>query len=295
MIVAPYRKDKLYDELFEKVIINIRDNISDKDDDFLMICVGTTGTGKTSLALHAYELFDPEGCSVDFIGLDKEDHAKALKKASVKSGLRFCMNDEANVTKRDALTKYNKDMISMYFAIRGLKIFHWWNNPSIDYLEKMFINERLKGVIFVFTKDVTRPRLYYYFRKHDLLRLLEKHKSLSLKVLKTHGKSFAFYRGWFKSYNGVLWDDYLVKKKSRMVDHVESFFENYGGDTITHSVIAKKQAVDGSTVGKWAIRAINDGVLVEGVDFIVNGGGKKIYTEEGAQKLIDYRKNGFQA
>ena len=133
---------KPYSDNFVDMISAAVKRIS-KDDDFLLMCVGETGSGKSVLTLHGYELVDPENCSIDFISFCPEDHAKGMKDLmQKKEGVRFIANDEANIQKRNSSTKYNKDLIDLYFSIRGLNFFHWWNNPSLDIIDKVFIREK---------------------------------------------------------------------------------------------------------------------------------------------------------
>jgi hypothetical protein len=200
VIKAPYTRHRKYDIVFEQMIKNVRDAILNKDDDYVLLCAGTTGTGKSSLMLWGYELYAEELATVDNIGLTRESFANALKYASTLEGKgRFCANDEANISKREALTKYNRELIDLYFSIRGLKIFHWWNNPSIDMIDKPFIEERIKGLIYIATKDADVPRVYYFFRKRELLRIWEKYQSLKLPLLKKIARQYAYYKGWFRS------------------------------------------------------------------------------------------------
>lgn len=287
MFEAPYDRDRDYDIVFENIIKEVGRTLGTKDDDFLEMCIGTTGTGKSNLMMHAYELLDPEHCTVDAIGLDRVTHAQALKAATTLKGIRFCANDEANVNKRDALTRYNKMLIDLYMAIRGLQIFHWWNNPSVDMLDKVFVEERIKGLIFIVTKDKDRPRVYYYFTKDGLLRLFEKTKGkLTMKTLKKYAKEYAYYKGWFRAYTGKLSADYLKKKEARMVDKVEDFFKEFGQEDIsTQADMAKTFGVDPSTVLRKKQELIKNGWLVEGEDYTTNTQGKAFFTQTGKVKI----------
>lgn len=250
-----------YDELFERVIDSIVAVTEQKDDDFLLICVGETGTGKSRLMLHGYGRYDPREASVDYIGLNRKKHARALRLAKQKKRRRFTGDDEANVSKRDALTKYNKDRIDLYYAIRGLNIFHWWNNPSLDMIDKPFIEERVRGVIVVITKgkDV---RFYYYFTKKGILKLLEKHGNLKLQTLKKHGPQYAHHLGWFRDYKGHLLKPYLAEKNQRMDDKVEDFFAKYGGEeTLSLRAVINRLGIANATGVKYARLALREGVL----------------------------------
>lgn len=291
-MVAEYKEGEDYDEYFKKVVLSGKKATTENDDDFLLLCVGDTGTGKTSLGLHAFELYDLEGCDVKYIGLDRGSFANAMKYASEKEKPRFCMNDEANVSKRDSLTRFNREMLDIYFANRGLNIFHWWNNPSLEMIDKAFIKERIKGVIFVFSKSINKPRLYYYFHSKDILKMLEKEKKLDLNVLREKAKKYAFYLGWFKIYKGELWDDYLKKKQGRMVDKVKEFYDKYGYEK-------GKEKISFAKLGRLVNRSESNihfekknfiKTLKEGEHYFIDDTGKLSLYEACVPAVVEYYK-----
>jgi len=287
MIIAPYQSGASFDPFFPKVIKNIETAISDKDDDWLTICVGLPGTGKTHLMLHGYTIFAGEKADIDQVSLNRLDFATSMKSAKDSKTKRFVGYDEANVSKREALTKWNRELIDLYLAIRGLHIFHWWNNPSLEMLDKPFIEERVKGVIFIFTKDVNRPRLYYYFRKDDILDLLEKHENLKLRTLKKHAKQYAYYRGWFKPYAGPLLPAYLAKKESRMEQKVDDFFSAYGTEeNSTIPGFAKAQGIDERTAKKYFDYGVESAILREKEHYVLTGLKRVRLTPKGCDELL---------
>lgn len=241
-----------HDPYLNKVLDNVGYALREKNDDFLVICCGATGSGKSNLMLHAMDYFLNKKADVRFLGLNRKDFANALNNAKNTDHPKFCGYDEANVSKRDALTKWNKDLIDLYWSIRGLRIFHWWCNPSIDVIDKPFIEERVKGVIYVATKDINRPRIYYYFRKEDLLSIWRKYQNLKLDLLKRICKKYCYYKGWFKAYNGELLAAYEAKKESRMDEKVEAFTQKYGvaegQGLLTAGQMAKKMCIAANTV-----------------------------------------------
>jgi len=182
MIKAPYDSTRKYDIILEKVVKSIRSHLVDTEDDNLWMVVGTTGSGKSMLMLHVMELFLGDEASVDYIGLSREDFADATRAVIARKTMRFLSYDEANITKRDSMTRFNKDIIDWYLSNRGLQIFHWWSNPSLDIIDKQFITERIKGVIFIASKEVNKPRIYYYFTKLQLLQIYEKYSCVKLQI-----------------------------------------------------------------------------------------------------------------
>ena len=279
---VPYVKGRNFDPYLSYIIKGLKEKIKKKNDDFLLFCTGTTGTGKSSLMMHAYEEYDPEGSNIKFIGLNRKDHSEALFLAKEKPGIRFCSYDEAMVSKRDHMQKYNKDLLQLYFQIRGINIFHWWNNPSVDILDKPFIEERLKGLIFIFTKNNNVPRLYYYFTKKALLQIWLKEKKLSHNVLHKNAP-LAMFRGWFKPYKGKLWEPYCIKKDSKMVVSIDEFYQKYGQKTYSRSEAAKIIQVPKSTFfDRWPEHAKD---LEEGKHYVMGQKGLERVTEKGLEHL----------
>lgn len=277
MITAKYESNRDYDFIFENIIKDINKTLSDKEDDFLMLCCGSPGTGKSMLGLHALDLSLGKEADVKYIGLNKSDFADALNHSKTKPYPRFCNNDEANISKRDALGQYNRDLIDLYFSIRGLQIFHWWNNPSLDMIDKPFIEERIKGVIFIATKDKSRPRIYYYFRKVDILRIWEKYKNLKLATLKKVCKRYAFYRGWFKDYKGRLLADYKRKKDLRMDEKVSDFHIKYGtSDKLRPQDIYKHLQVSRDTFERYE-KELLERLIIKPDEIERTGTNRKLY------------------
>lgn len=264
MIIAPYRRDRDYDEILErKIIPGIQYTIEQKHQDFLLINVGATGTGKTSLGLHIYECYAGDLASIDYVSLNQQDLAVGIKLASAQPRRRFSMFDEANVSKRDASSRFNKDLIGVYFAIRGLEIFSEWNNPSLDYIDKPFIEEKLNAVIVVIDKSAPpKPRRYLFFTREGILRLLAEHGDLKLETIRRHGRKYALYMGWFKQYRGRLWKDYEKKKQARMEHKVDDFYEKYGkAKPVSLAEAARRLRCAENTIRKYAPLAIKEGAL----------------------------------
>lgn len=286
MIISPYRQDVPYDFGVEKVDSIVKRSLFEKEDDFLIVCVGTRGTGKTTLMFHFYNRFAGEHASVEQVALTRPDLAQSLKAAKESKVFRFVGYDEANINKREALTKWNRALIDLYFSIRGLRIFHWWNNPSAEMLDKPFIEECVKGLILVFTKEVKRPRLYYYFTKDDLLSLLEDQGNLKLRTLKKHAKKYAYYRGWFKDYTGPLLAAYKEKKQDRMEQKVDDFFAEYGTeDGMTKADWQKHAGCAEATATKVINYALEAAYVKEGEHFVKSKVGKIIFNDKGVAQL----------
>ena len=148
-------------------------------------------------------------------------------------------------------------------------------------LDKLFIEEKLNGAIFVATKSVDRPRLYYYFRKIDLLRILDKFGNLKTPTIRRCARQYAYYAGWFKDYRGVLKDAYTKKKGSRMDDKIEEFFDKYASDdTLDTKAVLSKLNVSRRTLDRYEKKCIEDGLIIEGEHLIRTPTNRKKYTND---------------
>jgi len=279
MIKAPYIPNALYDSIFKKIVLDVKRVLYDKEDDFVLMCVGSPGTGKSMLGLHGMDIYLGQEASVSYVGLNREDFARALKAATSKVFPRFCMNDEANISKRDALSQYNKHLIDLYYSIRGLQIFHWWCNPSLDMIDKALVKERIKGLILCSTKSIDKPRLYFYFRQRELLQILEKYNNLDLGLLNRVAGKYAYYRGWFRDYTGHLRSAYRDKKLNRMVEKVDQFAETYGikGDRLTMEEISKITGISYRVLKAYKAELIANKKIVLDKDYIVTPTGRVFF------------------
>jgi hypothetical protein len=233
MIINKYESGRNFDRFFEVMIKTTKRMINSKDDDFLLLCSGTTGSGKSSLMLYAMEIYCDVEASLDFICMTRERFADMQYQIGTKKGVRFLGNDEADANKRSTQTSWNKELLELYFKNRGQNIMHWWNNPSIEMIDKGFIEERIKGFIYIATKDKIRPRIYYYLRKDDLLKLFyfvkEKNLKMTLPIIHKNIKKFAYAVGWFKEYKGRFADEYFnLMKPKGMAEHSLKFKERWG-------------------------------------------------------------------
>lgn len=245
---APFREEKSYDAYLEKTMLDIRDHIEQKNDDYHIVITGDPGTGKSTLSLHISEIvLPPELLNINIAAMSKSDFAESLKYCTHAPKPRLLWYDEANVQKRDALSRWNKELIDLYFAIRGLNIFHIWCNPSIEVLDRPFIEERLKAIIYVKGKG-KEYRRYYFFRKKDILNIYAKYGKLDLNLLSRVRGKYSYFEGWFKDYDGVLKKPYLEKKEARMKAKVDQFFKNHGGNELSSADLAKKVGISKDAV-----------------------------------------------
>jgi len=295
--IAPYRKNKNYDDWLSLTINGIKNHIKVQNDDFLILIVGATGSGKSHLGLHILEEYLGEKANVNLIGFDKEGIANGLKSAKNQPLPRFFMGDEANLSKRDAMSKWNKELLDLYFAIRKLQIFHIWCNPSLDIIDKPFIEEKIKGFIYIPYKT-KYARVYFYFTKKDLIKIYEKYGNLKLATLHKVRRKYANFRGWFKEYNGFLKEGYNRKKDSRIDCKIEEFADKWGNnDKLKRSGIAKHLGFANCTIIRYQKILIERGLLIENDNYFISSAGNYTFNdsvlvlfEELAQEMLNNQK-----
>jgi len=238
MKIVPY--DEAYPNVDKQFVHNIK-NISshiEADDDFLILAIGPPRTGKSNLWLYGLEIHLGDKASVDFIAQTKESFANALDKAKDMPLPRAVLFDEASINKRKATSSFTTDIIEMYQVIAGLNILHFWATPSIEMMEKNFIEERIKAVV-LFTSKNPNIRPYYWFDVNTILAIKAKYDNLSLPLLRRIKKKYAVYRGYFRKYNGKLLSDYLDGKETRMRQVITNFREKHGSIAETDNGMVK--------------------------------------------------------
>lgn len=270
MLIAPYDKEASVDPYFKTFIKTIKSRMKQNKDDVVILCVGTTGTGKTTLMFHALTEY-ADNPSLDSVALTRKDFAQSLFRLTGVTEEPFVGYDEGNVSRREALTTWNRDVIDLYLAIRGKRAFHMWNNPSLDYIDRVFVEERVKFVFFCFSKHA-HVRKYRLFTKDNLLRMLDKLGDLRLYNLRKFGHKYATYEGWFKEYKGKLWNEYLDKKEDRMDEKLLDFNSKYGLEE-AHTILAASAKIGcrDQTLKKAVVWASDAGKLKKGVDYAVKG------------------------
>jgi hypothetical protein len=210
--------------------------------------------------------------------------AVALKTIS-KKGIddRILFYDESNINKRSSSSRVNRDMIDLYMAIRGLNIFHMWCNPSLDMIDKHFIQERIKAIILCPSKT-KGARVYFYFKQSAILEILKRYDTLTIETLKRVRRKYCLYRGWFKEYKGILKQPYLKIKGNRMVEKVEIFHDKYAevSDKEYYSLldIAKQMGCHYTTAQKYVNLGIEQQLLKENEQYKKNFNGSLAFTKD---------------
>ena len=153
-------------------------------------------------------------------------------------------------------------------------------------LDKPFIEERVKGIIFILTKHQNKPRSYYYFTQKGFLRLLDDRGDLKHNTVKKYGREYAFYQGWFRDYHGPLLPQYLKNKEDHMHEKIATFVQEFGRSiSITPREYAEKVSCDPKTALKAIRYAINHKALLPEHYFLTASGYPRLYPE--AEPIIN--------
>lgn len=265
MFIAEHKDGELYDVMLPRIIGIARKNILNpqKNDDALFLVCGATGTGKSNLTLHGVTIFTPHPDHRQ-ISLSTESFADSVKRGlDLPKGERFIDYDETEVGKREGMSKWNRDMIKLYFKIREEGFLHFWNHPSPNNIDLEFIRERVNGLFLCIDKSVKRPRRYYFFTKDRLLDFLERFKFLGTRNLIRYANEYAVYRGSFCAYKGDLLEEYKKNKKEGMRQAINDFSSQYGNGQSTYTApkAAKQLKLSISTIKKLVAELTNEGVF----------------------------------
>jgi hypothetical protein len=264
------------------------------EDDALFFFAGLPGTGKSMLALHFMTLLKPD-FSVDGICLRPNEFASTIKLVKdSKEKVKMILNDEGNLNRRAAMSKFNRDIIDLYYKIRALRIVHLWCNPSLDQIDRPFIEERVHGAFFLFDKK-NSPRIYYYVQRRNLLKILSKYGDLKLESVRRIVRKYATYRGWFYDFDGEQKKAYLEKKIVRTSEVVDAFADSWAEDSLVEKSeneyikgkdIEKMLGISHWTYVKYIDTMVKKEVLINGKNVFISGNSTTL-TPEG---LRDFRK-----
>lgn len=285
-------KDSLkdYDDKFKRIMgEKIPNYIKEQDNDFKLLVLGKTGSGKSNFMLHAYDCYDPVNNNINFVALKIKDLAISIDKARKlpKTFKRFVGFDEADVQSRNAMAQQNKDLISLYSKVRGFNIFHIWCWPSAMTMDKTFIKENIDAVVVVKASG-TYKRKYFYFTTRQFIKMCDVHKTYEIDKILTHSKAWSVYTGWFKMYKGHLLKAYHDLKKDNMDKVVDEFKKKYADNdkfNIKQADLAKIFHVTPTTIGNKVKKLIKENLLFEDEDYTKTLSGHLMFSESVVNKL----------
>lgn len=292
---APYTHNKGTDDWFPDLIDSGKKHMKDNNDDTLFLFIGETGTGKSNLALHALETYNPNVGS-EAIALRKDDWAKkqyeCVERFSKGQKDNQLLWDEASNISRDAMSTFMKDVIKLMYQNRAAQIMHYWCWPSLRIFEKEFLYERVKGVFFCYGKWSGLPRIYYFFPKKSINAMLEDGLELTNYNLKKNAAKYALYKGRFTKYTGKLLDSYADIKAEGVVSASKEFKEKYSGAEgaelmsgaqYSAADIAKHVGVSDETIRRIVKELVGLGQL-----HVIDYGGNKKYTSDQVELIKSY-------
>lgn len=300
-----YQWGQPYDDNLKELVVTGKHFI-DKGDDFRLLIVGDTGTGKSNLALWIMDMFLGDKADIKYFGLNERQFAQAIKYAKEvrRAGERYVLTafDEANVLGTETMTPFNRALLKLYGEIRGLGLFHVWCTSLPGQLQSGFIDDCIDAIIFIYTKTDDFPRLYYFFDRAAIDKLRREEGGgrfkarLTLDLLRDKAKYYATYKGCFRPYDGALLNDYLERKSSKIDDRVDNFYETYGSEWLSMAEIAREQHVNAQTIHNWFEKAVAGNYLYEEEHYTTNGAGKVKFSREGATRIVEFnQKSKFSA
>lgn len=283
-----------YDENLPKLVATARTR-AHEGDDYRLLIVGDTGTGKSMLMLWIYDLYAGEDATTKTVGLNEPGYRSAVFQANLEQrrGIEniVCVYDEANVYSTEVMTKFNNELMRLLGEIRGKHWLHIWSMPNPGRLQQDFIDETFDGMIYIYTKDKAHPRLYYFLSHASIVKMRTKEGSghtkarISLDFLSKKAKKYADYKGCFKDYNGRLRADYDLLKESKMDERIASFSKVGEEKLYSKAEAARIHAVSNDWIDSKVNSYCSQGLMLKDVHYIINAAGNLKLTQEGINFL----------
>lgn len=295
-----YKWGNNYDDYLPQIVETAKMRVNNNDD-YRLLIVGDTGTGKSMLMLWLYDLYAGEEAEIGCVGLNEDGYRKAVHTTNQlqKKGNTFvaCVYDEANIYSTEVMTTFNKEIMKLLGEIRGKRWFHIWAMPNPGRFQQDFIDETFDALIYIYTKDKDKPRMYYFFDRNSINTMRHKEGSgqskarLSLDFLERKAKKYAVFRGCFKEYKGILRADYNLLKENKMDERITMFSQVGEGFKYKSSDVARLLGVNPIWVTQKTLAAVESGDMVPDLHFNVNAAGNRRYSEEGVVFLKQYSFN----
>jgi len=262
--------------------------VSSHDDDAFYIIAGRTNAGKSTLAHHLHDLWTSGEPDVSRVSLDRDEFPikaeKTLQLPDIR--LRVTHYDEANISRREAMGVFNRDLLTFYFSVRGKRALHIWCNPSLEILDRPFIEERVNGVWYIYKRPKGR---YVFIPRESLLRMIDDKVNFKQDSIEKNAHKYALiFKGRFKKYPQNDFKKAYDRLKETRTDHVARWLreKHHKGETFTERGTAKHLGVSLGTVRKYTDEMINKGLFDK--DSYRNAVGRLQYDKEAVHKIKEY-------
>ena len=225
MKLCPYfekEPEAITDPAFRYFMPALQRLVVENDAAATIFCSGPVGSGKSNLMLAAmdYIIDEPD---MGMIGTTDDSFAKAYDSVRDTPG-SFLAHDEANYSSRRSTSSRNEDTTALFMAVRGQNLITWMNNPSIQFIDKKFVEEGLIN-FFIF---INKPKKnYLLFSRDSMFSFLKIYGDLKFHTLLEHGEKHADYMGCFGKVRQDLWKLYEEVKRERMRDIGDEYVEKY--------------------------------------------------------------------
>lgn len=252
------------DKKLKAVVLHSLQKAYTKENDTVILVVGHTGSGKSTLGHHLHYLYSFGDMDINKVAFDKNTLAQAIKFSTNQEQYkdRIVHFDEATVSRRDSSSVFNKKLIHLYEVNREKRLFTIWCTPSAQYMERKFIEERINALIFVYE----RPRgKYILIPRLKLKEMIKDHGEIYELTLKQHGESYAIIKnGRFTKFDDEEWNKIYLKKKNDRIDYVtDDFFDEFNDQENCFSMrqVAEQLRISQSTVSKTIKGMIDNNLL----------------------------------
>lgn len=249
-----------YGAAFELALKKAKRYVETKDQNYTILVAGKTGSGKSTIDLHMWDVLEND---VDFerFGFTIKTSAKAYDKARKKgSGALFTL-DELKLYARKSMSEYNTDFIDLLFSIRGQNLILAANAPSPRSIDKLFIEESLiDALIFIHASQARLLWITY----DKLMKLLQDKGDLKFKTLKDYGEYYAEFDTYFGPVKGDVWKRYVDYKREGMEELGDRFVNKWGsGERYSGQKAADMMNVSYPTFKKWLTKGLKEKALPE--------------------------------
>lgn len=268
---------QLYGALFELELLKNLSYIRKKNQNFTILCTGETGSGKSSLMLFANLILEG-GIDLERIAFDVKTTAVSFSKADElsRNGVKgaFWGIDELKTYSRSSMHGFNKDMIDLFFSVRGKNIFCFANAPSAKAIDKLMIGEKtFDAFIYIYASQAR----FLWFDFKGFSRLIKQQGDCSHNVITEFGVNYALFDSYFSKVPDSVYDAYNKKKIEGMNRTADAFVQKYSEGKV-YGIEAASRRMNKSrvTVGKYIEDAVKQQVIAK----VPKIGGSWAFTDE---------------